>query len=338
MNKNQGLLIMKGFPDFNAAGFDIDRYNERFKKGKVIIHASSSDIAYPEHWGCLSVKCAQGGNEYYRANHTLYAVNDHHYLILNEGQTYSSYIFSDRPVGSFTINFPASFIATMTNALLAGADDLLSGAGAGDERANKGGGGRAVEFIERLYPHDDRVSPVLRRLYRLTLNPVPDEDAITETYYSLLEGMLLSQEHIYKEIRKINAAKNATRTELYKRLHYARDYIVSCYMNDIRLEELAGIACLNTAYFLRQFSRCFSSTPYQYIIRERMKAAKHLLETGPVPVTAICFSVGYQDPVSFIKLFKRTYGLTPEVYRQVYAKKSIFTCRVSHRFGMLGQK
>jgi AraC family transcriptional regulator len=324
MSKNQGLLIMRGFPDFNAAGFDIDQYNDRFKKGKVIIHASSSDIAYPEHWGCLSVKCAHGGNEYYRANHTLYAVNDDHYLILNEGQTYSSYIFSDRPVGSFTINFPASFIATMTNALLAGTDDLLSKPG--DEPANEDDRGHSIEFIERLYPHDNQVSPVLRRLCWLALRPVADEDAITEAYYVLLERMFLSQEQVNMEIRKIKAAKNATRMELYKRLHYAKDYITSCYMNDITLQELAGIACLNSAYFLRQFSTCFSLTPYQYIIRERMRAAKHLLETGSMSVTAICFSVGYQDPVSFIKLFKRTYRLTPEVYRLIHGKKSFFTC------------
>jgi AraC family transcriptional regulator len=324
MSKNQELLIMRGFPDFNAAGFDIDRYNDRFKKGKVIIHASSSDIAYPEHWGCLSVKCAQGGNEYYRANHTLYAVNDDHYLILNEGQTYSSYIFSDRRVGSFTINFPASFVATMTSALLADADDLLSRPG--DAPAKKDGRGRSVEFIERLYPHGDPVSSVLQELYRLALQPVTDGDAITEAYYMLLERMFLSQGHVHMEIRKLKAAKNATRMELYRRLHYAKDYITSCYMNDITLQELAGIACLNSAYFLRQFSACFSSTPYQYIIRERMKAAKHLLETTSMPVTAVCFSVGYQDPVSFIKLFKRTYRLTPEVYRLIHRKKSFFTC------------
>jgi len=327
MSKNRGLLIMKGFPNFNAAGFDIDRYNDRFKEGRVIIHARSSDIAYPEHWGCLSVKCAQGGNEYYRANHSVYAVNDDSYLILNEGQTYSSYIFSDRPIGSFTINFPAGFIATMTSAM-AGTDSMLS--------SPDGAGSRPIEFIERLYPHDDKVTPVLRQLYRLTQNPVPDEDAITEAYYTLLESMFLSQEHVHKEIRNIKAAKNATRIELYKRLHYAKDYITSCYMNDITLQELAGIACLNTAYFLRQFSTFFSATPYQYIIRERMKAAKHLLETGSMPVTGICFSVGYQDPVSFIKLFKRTYRLTPEVYRLVHGKKSFFACYASGAVGKFG--
>jgi hypothetical protein len=67
------INIMTEFPDFNAAGFDMKTYNRRFREGNVIIHARSADVAYPSHWGCLSIKCALHGREYYEANNTFSA-------------------------------------------------------------------------------------------------------------------------------------------------------------------------------------------------------------------------------------------------------------------------
>ena len=58
MNLCDEIFIMKDFPDFNIPGFNIEAYNQRFKQKNVIIHARSKDVSYPEHWGCLSIKCA----------------------------------------------------------------------------------------------------------------------------------------------------------------------------------------------------------------------------------------------------------------------------------------
>lgn len=303
MHMAGGISLMKDFPDFNAVGFDMDRYNQRFREGNVIIHARSADVAYPSHWGCLSIKCAYGGNEYYEANNTIYAVNDDGFLILNEGQTYSSFIYSESPVESFTINFSDLFVRTLLVSLFAGADHMLADRG----YAVSG----PTEFAERLYRHDKQVSPVLSRLYRLSFALSPDEQAITEAYYLLLERMLSLQGRVKEEMQRVSAAKDSTRKELYKRLHYAKDYIESCYMNNISLPELAGVACLNAAYFLRQFKRYFGITPHQFLTQKRMRVAKRLLETTDRSVTDICYSVGYADASSFIKLFKLYYGVTP---------------------------
>ena len=309
---------MKDFPDFAAQGFDIDAYNERFRLKNVIIHAKASDIAYPEHWGCLSVKSAFGGHEYYESNGRFYAVDDTNYLFFNEGKTYSSYIFSEKPVESFTINFSSSFEKTVTAGLFANAAGML------DDYQQLSF--QKIEFTEKLYPHDDTVSPVLYALYKLSLDAKPDNNRITELYYSLLEKMLLVQTGVNKEITKIEAAKSSTRAELYKRLHYAKDFIDSCYMNSITLDQLASVACLNSAYFLRQFRKCFGITPYQYIIQRRLAAAKNQLETSVKTITDICYAVGYEDTTSFTKLFKHYFQLTPEKYRLAHQKKSFFTC------------
>lgn len=318
MPNDDSIFIMRDFPDFTVPGFDMDTYNRRFKENNVIIHASSSDVSYPEHWGCLSIKCAFNGNEYYQSNGRFYAVNDSNYLIFNEGKTYSSYIFSGTPVESFTINFSASFQDGVVQGLLSSIDGMLE---------NKGTAGLSnIEFIEKLFTHNDTVSPVLHRLYKLSLAAKPDEQHITELYHLLLERMFVMQLQVNDEIKKIKAAKASTQKELYKRLYYAKDFIDSCYMQSITLQQLAGVACLNSAYFLRQFKKYFRVTPYQYIIQKRLLAARILLETSGDSVTDICFSVGYEDVTSFTRLFKQNFGLSPEKYRLEYQKKSFFTC------------
>jgi len=48
----------------------------------------------------------------------------------------------------------------------------------------------------------------------------------------------------------------------------------------------------------------------------RVERAKRLLETSGEAIEAIAWSVGYEDPASFRRLFKRLTGLTPGAYRR----------------------
>ena len=313
------IFIMKKFPDFNVPGFDIETYNERFKKSNVVIHATSKDVSYPEHWGCLSIKCAFNGEEHYQSGNCFYSVNNKNYLIFNEGKSYSSHIFSKTQVESFTVNFSSAFEEEIVNSLLQSHDHMLDNF----EHLSH----HKVEFIEKLYRHDEIVSPVLFKLYKFSSLAKPDYNLIDETYNELLEKLLLLQRHVAKEIQKVNAIKTSTKMELYKRLHYAKDYIDSCYTSQITLDKLSNIACFNSAYFLREFKKYFHFTPYQYIIQKRLELAKNLLEIQDASITEICFTIGYEDIGSFAKLFKSRFKLSPEAYQQQhFKKKSIFTC------------
>src|SRR5882672_8292270 len=101
--------IMKSFPDFHASCFDIIAYNKTFEKKNVIIHASAKDVSYSEHWGPLSIKCAIKGIEHYQCNGRFYSVDSNNYLIFNDGQYYSSHIYSKTGTESFTVNFSGDF-------------------------------------------------------------------------------------------------------------------------------------------------------------------------------------------------------------------------------------
>jgi transcriptional regulator GlxA family with amidase domain len=68
--------------------------------------------------------------------------------------------------------------------------------------------------------------------------------------------------------------------------------------------------------FKRRFRQATGYTPVEYVQALRVEEAKQWLEASEEPVDAIAHKVGYEDPASFRKLFKRCTGITPGRYRQ----------------------
>jgi len=315
MQAANNFALIDKFPRFDTAGFNIDAYNETFRQSNVIINAHSSDVSYAEHWGCLSIKCAFGGTEMYKISDRYYAVTDDAYFICNEGQYYSSFIAAKKAVESFTINFTDAFVRQVKSSLQADAKLI-------DDPDFIAGG--SCEFVEKLYCHGGYLTNNIAGLRTLVKNFGENKGEISEGYYVLLQNLMFSQRHILNEMKKVKAVKLSTQKELYKRLHYAKDYIESCYVDDVTLEKLAQISCLNSAYLLRNFKLYFGQTPYQYLINKRISVAARLLINTQIPVSEICFDTGYADVSSFCRLFKKVHGRSPESYRAGQAKKVIF--------------
>lgn len=301
------IALMNNFPDFSTPGFDMEAYNNSFKTSNIIINAKASKVAYNEHWGCFSIKCAFNGEEIYKLQNRVYSVNEKKFLILNEGEHYSSYIFSENPVESFTLNFTPGFIGEVKDAAILSVEENLD-----NDPASLNG---ETAFVEKLYLHDNTVSPLLFRIKCLINNFNINKEQITELYYPLMHKIFQLDKEVSNEINNVKACKNSTRRELYKRLHYAKDYIDSCYSSEITLHQLSQVTLMNTAYFLRQFKKYFSTTPYQYLMQKRMCAALDMIHKTDMPVIDVCNAVGYEDVSSFAKLFKKNYGLSPEQYR-----------------------
>lgn len=80
-----------------------------------------------------------------------------------------------------------------------------------------------------------------------------------------------------------------------------------------RLAEQAG---LEERTFLRRFQKATGLTSTDYAQRVRIGRARERLQFGTLSVDAIAWEVGYADPATFRKVFRRIVGLTPSVYRQ----------------------
>jgi AraC-like DNA-binding protein len=100
-------------------------------------------------------------------------------------------------------------------------------------------------------------------------------------------------------------------------LYIVRESIKAHIRQHIYIPELARMAGMNEQYFKTGFKQVFGITPFQYLEYERLKLAKDLLLRDPRKgLEAIAEAVGYSDPSSFIRLFIRMEGVSPNVWRK----------------------
>lgn len=83
-----------------------------------------------------------------------------------------------------------------------------------------------------------------------------------------------------------------------------------------RMVERSG---LTPRTFARRFRAATGYQPIDYVQALRVEEAKQILETETLGIDEIAEAVGYDDPASFRRLFKRKAGLTPAAYRRKYA-------------------
>ncbi len=103
-----------------------------------------------------------------------------------------------------------------------------------------------------------------------------------------------------------------------ERIGKAIAYIRQHMDEDIRLETLAGRACLSKDHFIRLFRQEMNTTPLKYINQKKMEKAQLLLLTESLSVKEVAYRLAFDDYSYFNRLFKKVTGMTPQEYRREY--------------------
>jgi AraC family transcriptional activator of mtrCDE len=82
------------------------------------------------------------------------------------------------------------------------------------------------------------------------------------------------------------------------------------------LDQVADAALMSRATFIRRFQRETGMTFGDFVARTRISAATVLLTTTRSSVADIAARVGYQSESAFGRIFRRTLGTTPAVFRR----------------------
>lgn len=94
------------------------------------------------------------------------------------------------------------------------------------------------------------------------------------------------------------------------------DFLESNYMNDISMEEIANYTGRSLSTFKRDFKKCSTLFPREWLIHHRLEAAHELIRKGGRKVSEICFEVGFKNLSHFSKIYKERYGISPKGYLQ----------------------
>jgi AraC-like DNA-binding protein len=165
-------------------------------------------------------------------------------------------------------------------------------------------------LIERNYQHRGVVSEILLQAKR---KPFSDMSTLEkdEFYHMLLSAMFFQNQESWREANSLLFKKSATRTEIYRRVLYAKDYIDANYTQNLTLKEISQAAMLSENHLLRNFNQIFNSSPFQYITRLKIAEAQlQIMETGK-SISEIALSLGYASLSNFSYYFKGIVGLSP---------------------------
>ncbi len=96
-------------------------------------------------------------------------------------------------------------------------------------------------------------------------------------------------------------------------------WIEEHYATESPVASMAEQSGLLPRTFGRRFRAATGRRPIEYVHAVRIDEARKILESSSINVDEVGFSVGYDDPTFFRRLFKRTTGLTPAAYRRKFA-------------------
>ncbi len=114
--------------------------------------------------------------------------------------------------------------------------------------------------------------------------------------------------------RMVDGLRNTP--EWLGRFTQAVTHIHQHYNENIEIKKMAALAGISVSQFERRFQHILGYTPYEYLQRVRIAAARSLLETTNRTIVDIACAIGFYDHSHFNRTFKRIAGTSPGHYRR----------------------
>lgn len=97
------------------------------------------------------------------------------------------------------------------------------------------------------------------------------------------------------------------------------DYVHEHIYDIITIDQLADISCLSRGYMVGLFKQKVGMSPLQYINKLKIEKAQLILLTSNMQVKNIAYVLGFNDYSYFNRLFKKTTGFSPLLYKKLNA-------------------
>jgi AraC-like DNA-binding protein len=178
-----------------------------------------------------------------------------------------------------------------------------------------------VPYLERIGINNER--PILK---------TERVDVLFHLYEEMIMGRELSSAssemedyalafRIMADLLKSHNEQFPTSRETIRAPHVVmmRNYIENYFQTPINTGDVADYVHLERSYASRLFKEGTGNGIAQHIRARRLKEARKFLEEG-FSVKQAAYSAGFQVYENFLKLFKKSYGITPGMYKKSQEK------------------
>lgn len=143
-------------------------------------------------------------------------------------------------------------------------------------------------------------------IMRIALEENSYKDVMAD--FALKELLIRLMQTQARNLIEKNTLKNQSR------IGFVADYIKKNLHQKLSIDAMAKMACVSKSNFFKMFKEELGISPNEFIIRERIKKAKELLNQHS-SVSEVAYNTGFSDANYFIRVFKHIQGETPKAFQ-----------------------
>ena len=147
---------------------------------------------------------------------------------------------------------------------------------------------RLVAYCWSLSPYFNDPSQVNPGLLRLK---------VMELLYNVMD----CSKNIFRQMLQL---RQPVKTDIHR-------VVEENYTSPISLDELAYLSGRSLSSFKREFQDIYGEPPARWIREKRLSKAHEMLQSSSLSVADIAYSLGFENPTHFSRIFKQQYGSSP---------------------------
>ncbi len=105
-------------------------------------------------------------------------------------------------------------------------------------------------------------------------------------------------------------------SDYINRINKVIDFIEANLSEDIKLQDLADVACFSQFHFHRIFAMLMGETPKDFLRRIRIERAALMLKATNYNMADIAFKCGFSSQATFSRAFKEYFDVSPSAWKQ----------------------
>jgi AraC-like DNA-binding protein len=174
-----------------------------------------------------------------------------------------------------------------------------------------------IDFSQYHFSNDVEIAATINKIIR----NCSSGDSAKNIYADLSLKELLIRLVQSQYLKRVETDKHDKRNS--SRQHFLLDYIHGHLTEKLGVDTLSRKAYMSRNEFFKWFRQQFGISPLEYINRERIKLAKQLLSNQNKTVTETAYQCGFTDVNYFVRLFKKSEGITPGTFKEFVLQESL---------------